>query len=58
MGAQDFSSILDYIMGEDGHKVEEIYNIPSIDRWTYKSSQRDFGAASEGIQPEESQDLG
>ena len=50
--------ILDYIVGEDGHEVEEIYNITSIDRWADRSSQHDFGATSEGLQPESSEDLG
>lgn len=50
--------IMGYILGEDGHKVEEICNIPSTNRWIDKSSQQDFGAASEGIQPTISEDLG
>ena len=36
-------------MGEDGHKVEEIYNIPTIDKCVEKSSQQDFGATYKGI---------
>jgi len=40
---------MDYIVGEDGHKVEEIYNIPSRDIWANRSSQQVFGAASEGL---------
>ena len=58
MGHQISQCILDDIVGEDGHKVEEIYNIPSTDKWENKSSQRDFGATFEGMQPEESKDLG
>ena len=45
-------------MGEDGHKVEEIYNIPSIDRHVDKSSQQGFGIASEGIQLKACEGLG
>jgi hypothetical protein len=30
---------MDYTLGEDGHEVEEIYNIQSTDKWTDKSSQ-------------------
>ena len=45
-------------MGEDGHKVEEIYNITSTYRWVDISSQLEFGASSEGIQPEPSEDMG
>jgi len=45
-------------VGEDGHEVEEIYNIPSIDRWANRSSQQDFGATFEGIQRGASKDLG
>jgi hypothetical protein len=41
-------------VGEDGHKVEEVYNIPSTDRWENKSSQQDFGATFEGLQSEAS----
>jgi hypothetical protein len=44
-------------VGEDGHKVEEVYNIPSKDRWVEKISQRDFGAAFEGSQSEAFEDL-
>ena len=50
--------ILDYIMREDGHEVEEIYNIPSTDRWADISSQHDFGATFDQIQPKSSEDLG
>jgi len=45
-------------VGEDGHTVEEICNIPSTDKWANKISQQDFGAASEGIQSKASEDLG
>jgi len=45
-------------VGKDGHKVEEIYNIPSIDKWTGKSSQHEFGAAFEGLQLGALKDLG
>jgi len=41
-------------MAEYGHKVKEIYNIPS----KVKSGQWDFGVSSEGIQVEASEDLG
>ena len=44
-------------MGEDGHKVEAIYDIPSTDRWSNISIQQEFGAASDGIQQEASEDL-
>ena len=44
--------------GEDGHKVEEIDNITDTVRWEHRSSQQDFGATSEGIQPEASEYLG
>jgi len=50
--------ILDYIVGEDGHKVEDIYNIRSTNIWADKSSQQDFGVASKGIQQEASQGMG
>ena len=43
--------IMDYIVGEDGHEAEQIYNIPSTDKWADISSQQYFGANSEGIQP-------
>ena len=49
---------MDYIVGEYGHKVEEIYSIPYTDRWADKSSQQYFGIASKGTQPEASEDLG
>jgi len=45
-------------VGEDRHKVEEIYNIPSIDIWAYRSNEQDFGATSKGLQPKASEDLG
>ena len=45
-------------MGEDGHEVEEIYNIPSTYGWENRSSQQDFGATSKGIRLEASEDLG
>ena len=44
-------------MGEDGHKVEEIYKFPSTNKWVGRSSQYDFGATSKGIQPEAFEDL-
>lgn len=44
-------------MGEHGHKFEEIYVIPSIERWVDISNQQDFGAASKGRQLEASEDL-
>ena len=58
IGIQYFSVHLEYILGEDGHKIEVIYNIPSTGRWEDKSRQEDFGAASKGIQPEASEELG
>jgi len=48
---------LDYIVEEDRQNVEEIYNIPSIDRWADISIQHDFGTTSEDIQLEASEDL-
>jgi hypothetical protein len=45
-------------VGEYGHEVEDIYNIPSIDRWTDKNIQRDFSAAFEGLQSKASKDMG
>jgi hypothetical protein len=45
-------------VGEYGHKVEEIYNIPSTDIWEDISSQQEFGASFEGLQSEASKDLG
>ena len=49
--------IMHYIVGEYGHKVEEIYNVPSTDRWDVRSSQREFGVASEGIPLEAPEDM-
>jgi hypothetical protein len=49
---------LDYTLGGDGLEVEDIYSIPSTDRWVEKSSQKDFGATFEGLQLEASEDLG
>jgi len=46
--------MLDHIVREDGHKVEEVYNIPSSNR----SSQQDFGVTFEEIQLEASKELG
>lgn len=45
-------------MGEYGHKIEDVYNAPSIDRWEARSNQQDFGATFEGLQLEASQDMG
>jgi len=45
-------------VGEYGHKFEYIYKIPSTNRWEDRSSQQNFGIASEGIKPEEYEDLG
>ena len=46
------------IVGEYGQKVEDIYNVPSANRWSDRSSQQDFSASSQGIQPKASKDLG
>ena len=50
--------IMDYIVGEYSHKVEDIYNIPSTYIWANISSQQDFGTTFEGIQPEAFEGLG
>jgi len=51
--------MLDYILRDDGHKVEEIYSTPSANRhWEDISSQHKFGPDSEGIQLEASEYLG
>jgi hypothetical protein len=38
-GYQIYQCLLDYTLGEYGHQVEEIYNIPSTNKWVDKSSQ-------------------
>jgi hypothetical protein len=43
---------------EDEHKVEEIYRIPYINKWVDGSSQQDVNTSFEGLQSEESKDLG
>lgn len=45
-------------MEEYGHKVEDMYNIPSTNEWVDRSSQHEFGETCEGIQPEAFEDLG
>jgi hypothetical protein len=45
-------------LGEHGHEVEEIYNIPFIDKRENISSQQDFGPTFEGLQLEAYEDLG
>jgi hypothetical protein len=49
---------LEYIVGEYGHYVEDIYNIPPIEKWANIGSQQDFGVAFKGLQSEASKDLG
>ena len=49
---------MNYTLGENGHEVEEIYNIPLTDKWVDKSSQQVFGAAFERLQSKASKDLG
>lgn len=52
-----YQCIMDYTMGEDGHKVEKIQSIPSTEKCADRSTQHDFGATSEEIQPEVFEDL-
>ena len=48
----------DHTLRENGHEVEDINNIPSIDIWEDISSQQDFGASFEELQSEAFEELG
>jgi hypothetical protein len=44
---------MNYNLGEDGHEVEDIYSIPSTDKWEDRwkkiSTQHDNGMVFEGL---------
>ena len=52
-----FSCILDYIVGDDGQEVEEVYNIPSLNGQTEVVNKTLMQLLS-GYNKKESKDLG
>jgi hypothetical protein len=56
-GYQISQCLLEYTLGEYGREFEEIYNIPSIERWVDRSIQHEISTTFEGLQTEESKYL-